>query len=70
MGIKDLVKFQEIKEIKDSYQIHAICVVYTKLFILKLYYFGLIMKKKKKMYDFNILLGINDLRTFPEDVKK
>ena len=28
MRIKDLVKFQEIKEIKESYQTHAICVVY------------------------------------------
>jgi hypothetical protein len=50
------VRSQEIKEIKESYQIHAICVVYTKLFIWKLSYLGLIMKKKKKIVWFQYFI--------------
>ena len=46
-GLSEIsVRSKEIKEIRESYQIHAICVVYTKFFLL--YQLGLIMKKKKK----------------------
>ena len=44
------IRSQEIKDIKESYQIPAIFVV--KMFMKNVYERGNIMKEKKKMYRF------------------
>ena len=45
---KDIsIRSKEIKDIKESYQIPAICVVKIKYFIYILYERGNIMKEKK-----------------------
>ena len=54
---------REIKEIKESYQIHAICVVIfsTKKTLWKRYNNK---GEEKILMDFLFLLGINDLGKF------
>ena len=64
--MKFLQEVRKIKEIKESYQIHAVCVVYTKFFFLNMLLIRFDNEEEEEMCtDFLILLGIKDLRTFP-----
>ena len=65
------VKSKENKEIKENYQMHAICVVYTYFFYVNALSMRFINEEEEEMCtNFQILLGIKNLRTCQKKVWK